>query len=104
MNQKTKILALIPARMDSSRFPGKPMEMILSKPMIGHVYDNVKENSLLTSTVVATCDDEIANYIKSIKNQNNKEYDVIFNNKYLKKLMPDLRLIKLSEFNFRKIK
>jgi 3-deoxy-manno-octulosonate cytidylyltransferase (CMP-KDO synthetase) len=60
------ILAIIPARMDSGRFPGKPMEMILSKPMIGHVYDNVKENSLLTSTVVATCDYEIANYIKSI--------------------------------------
>ena len=41
---------------------------------------------------------------KSIKNENNKEYDVIFNNKYLKKIMPDLRLIKLSEFNYRKIK
>jgi 3-deoxy-manno-octulosonate cytidylyltransferase (CMP-KDO synthetase) len=66
MKQKTKILALIPARMGSSRFPGKPLEKILGKPMIGHVYDNVKKNSLLTSTVVATCDDEIANYIKSI--------------------------------------
>lgn len=60
------ILAIIPARMDSSRFPGKPMEKILNKPMIGHVHDNVKKNALLTSTVVATCDDEIANYIRSI--------------------------------------
>ena len=41
---KYKILALIPARMDSSRFPGKPMEKILGKPMIGHVYENVKKN------------------------------------------------------------
>jgi len=60
------ILALIPARMGSSRFPGKPMEPILGKPMIGHVYDNVAKNSLLTKTVVATCDDEIVDYIESI--------------------------------------
>ena len=61
-----KILALIPARMGSSRFPGKPLEKIIGKPMIGHVHDNVKKNALLTSTVVATCDEEIANYIRSI--------------------------------------
>lgn len=60
------ILALIPARMGSSRFPGKPMVPILGKPMIGHVYDNVAQNSLLTKTVVATCDTEIADYIESI--------------------------------------
>ena len=34
-----KILAVIPARMGSSRFPGKPMVPILGKPMIGHVYE-----------------------------------------------------------------
>ena len=39
-----KILSLIPARMGSSRFPGKPMKPILGKPMIGHVFDNVKIN------------------------------------------------------------
>ena len=66
MNQKTKILALIPARMGSSRFPGKPMANILGKPMIGHVYDNVKKNNLITEIAVATCDDEIYNYIESI--------------------------------------
>ena len=61
-----KILALIPARMGSSRFPGKPMANILGKPMIGHVYDNVKKNNLITEIAVATCDDEIYNYIESI--------------------------------------
>jgi 3-deoxy-manno-octulosonate cytidylyltransferase (CMP-KDO synthetase) len=60
------ILALIPARMGSSRFPGKPLVKILGKPMIGHVYDRVSQCSLLTKTVVATCDDEIQDYIKSI--------------------------------------
>lgn len=61
-----KILALIPARMGSSRFPGKPMASILGKPMIGHVYERVSQNKLLTGTVVATCDIEIADYIRSI--------------------------------------
>jgi 3-deoxy-manno-octulosonate cytidylyltransferase (CMP-KDO synthetase) len=64
--KKNKILALIPARMGSSRFPGKPMAKILNKPMIGHVYDNVKKNSSLLEVAVATCDDVIHNYIESI--------------------------------------
>lgn len=52
--------------MGSSRFPGKPMAKILDKPMIGHVYDNVKKCKLLTKVIVATCDTEIAEYIQSI--------------------------------------
>ncbi len=64
-----RILALIPARMDSSRFPGKPMAKILGKPMIGHVYENVIKCDLLTKTVVATCDKEIFDYIESIGGQ-----------------------------------
>jgi len=63
------ILALIPARMGSTRFPGKPMAKILGKPMIGHVYENVTKCDLLTKTVVATCDKEIVDYIKSIGGQ-----------------------------------
>ena len=54
-----KILTLIPARMGSSRFPGKPMAHILNKPMIGHVYDNVKDNKYINDTYVATCDKEM---------------------------------------------
>lgn len=61
-----KILALIPARMGSSRFPGKPMARILGKPMIGHVYERVSKSPLLALTAVATCDKEIYDYIESI--------------------------------------
>ena len=61
-----KILALIQARMGSSRFPGKPMAKILGKPMIEHVYNNVKKCNLITKTVVATCDTEIFDFIESI--------------------------------------
>ena len=60
------IIALIPARMGSSRFPGKPMVKILGKPMIGHVYERVSQSSLLNLTAVATCDQEIFDYIVSI--------------------------------------
>lgn len=60
------ILALIPARMGSSRFPGKPMAPILGKPMIGHVYERVARSPLLAVTAVATCDREIFDYIESI--------------------------------------
>lgn len=61
-----KILALIPARMGSSRFPGKPLAPILGKPMVGHVYDRVKQSPMLTMTAVATCDKEIVDYVESI--------------------------------------
>ncbi len=60
-----KILALIPARMGSSRFPGKPLAKIHGKPMIGHVYERVSECRLVTTVAVATCDQEIADYIES---------------------------------------
>ena len=60
------ILALIPARMGSTRFPGKPMAKIMNKPMIGHVYERVVQCNLLTKVAVATCDNEIAEYINSI--------------------------------------
>ena len=60
-----KILALIPARMGSSRFPGKPLAKLLGEPMIGHVYRRVASNKMLSLTAVATCDHEIADYIES---------------------------------------
>jgi 3-deoxy-manno-octulosonate cytidylyltransferase (CMP-KDO synthetase) len=61
-----KIAALIPARMGSSRFPGKPMAKLLGKPMIGHVYERVARSPLVSVTAVATCDREIFDYIESI--------------------------------------
>jgi len=59
-------IAIIPARMDSSRFPGKPMSEIHGIPMIGHCYYRTKMCKDLQDVYVATCDDEIYNYIESI--------------------------------------
>lgn len=60
------IVGIIPARMASSRFPGKPMAEICGVPMIGHVYLRSRMCDMLTETYVATCDKEIADYIISI--------------------------------------
>ena len=59
------IIGIIPARMASSRFPGKPLEHILGMPMIGHVYHRCKMSDTMKEVYVATCDEEIADYIMS---------------------------------------
>jgi 3-deoxy-manno-octulosonate cytidylyltransferase (CMP-KDO synthetase) len=61
-----KIVAIIPARMGSSRFPGKPLAKIHGVPMVGHVYFRTRICSILSGTYVATCDQEIYDYIVSI--------------------------------------
>lgn len=60
------IVAIIPARMASTRFPGKPMALIHGIPMIGHVYLRTRMCQILSETYVATCDKEIFEYIVSI--------------------------------------
>ena len=60
------IISIIPARMNSTRLPGKPMKTIMNMPMIGHVYKRVKLCDNLSEVYVATCDVEIFDYIKSI--------------------------------------
>ena len=54
-----KIIAVIPARYQSSRFPGKPLAMILGKPMIQRVYERVRAVDLLMDVIVATDDKRI---------------------------------------------
>ncbi len=54
-----KTIAVIPARMGSSRFPGKPIAKILGRPMIEHIYKRVAMSKALDATYIATCDEEI---------------------------------------------
>ena len=63
---RPRIVGIIPARMASSRFPGKPMELIHGMPMIGHCYFRTSMCSELDEVVVATCDEEISRFIESI--------------------------------------
>ncbi len=49
-----KIIGFIPARAESSRFPGKPLSDILGKPMIVRVLERAQSCAMLTSVHVAT--------------------------------------------------
>ena len=56
-----KISAVIPVRMGSSRFPGKPLTPIQGRSMVEHVYKRVELCTILDGGVyIATPDDEIA--------------------------------------------
>ena len=54
-----KIIAIIPSRYGSSRFPGKPLAKILDKPMIQWVYERVSSVSEISDVYVATDDSRI---------------------------------------------
>ena len=60
------VIGIIPARMGSSRYPGKPLEKIHGMPMIGHCYHRAALAIGYDKTYVATCDSEIYSYIRSI--------------------------------------
>lgn len=49
-----KIVGVIPARYQSSRFPGKPLADICGKPMIWWVYNEAKKLDLYDDVIVAT--------------------------------------------------
>jgi len=67
---KMKIAAVIPVRMGSSRFPGKPLTPILGRAMVEHVYRRVAMCSRLDGGVfVATPDPEIARAAESFGGQ-----------------------------------
>lgn len=59
-------IAVLPARLASTRFPNKPLAKIHGVPMIGHCYFRTKMAENLSEVYVATCDQEIYDYIESI--------------------------------------
>ena len=60
-----KIAAIIPARMASSRFPGKPLLKIRGLPMIEHVRRRALLCGKFSEVAVATCDEEIAREVRA---------------------------------------
>src|SRR3972149_7629460 len=55
-----KIIGVVPARMASSRFPGKPLYPICGKPMVEHVFRRAAMFGGWDGLYLATCDLEIA--------------------------------------------
>ena len=59
MPTESKVVAIIPARWSSTRFPGKPLAQIKNKPMIQWVVEQVQKASRISEVIVATDDDRI---------------------------------------------
>lgn len=59
-----RIVCIIPARMAASRFPGKPLALLLGLPMIEHVRRRVALCDLLDEVIVATCDEAIRDTVQ----------------------------------------
>jgi 3-deoxy-manno-octulosonate cytidylyltransferase (CMP-KDO synthetase) len=55
-----KVIGVVPARMASSRFPGKPLHPICGMPMVEHVYRRAQLFPGWDGLYLATCDREIA--------------------------------------------
>ncbi len=60
-----KIIIGIPARMGSTRFPGKPLKKILNKSMLEHCWQRCNLSKHATDLFVATCDSEIKDHVSS---------------------------------------
>ena len=60
-----KIVVGIPARMGSSRFPGKPLKKILGLAMIEHVYKRCTYSKYASNIFIATCDEEIRKVVEA---------------------------------------
>jgi len=60
-----KIIAVIPARFESTRFPGKPLALLQGKSIIQHVYDNVTATGLFQDVIVATDSEKIFQAVRS---------------------------------------
>ena len=58
------VTAVIPARHAASRFPGKPLALLLGRPMVEHVVRRCEEASCFEAVVVATDDDRIAQAVR----------------------------------------
>jgi 3-deoxy-manno-octulosonate cytidylyltransferase (CMP-KDO synthetase) len=58
------ILGIIPARYNSTRFPGKPLADINGKTMIQRVYEQASKSKFLSKVLIATDDDRIYNHVR----------------------------------------
>jgi 3-deoxy-manno-octulosonate cytidylyltransferase (CMP-KDO synthetase) len=60
-----KILGVIPARLASSRFPGKVLAQIGAKPMLQHVYERASQARYITTIIIATDDEQVCDVARN---------------------------------------
>ena len=61
-----RVIAFIPSRYDSSRFPGKPMAPIAGTPMIGHVFRRAMSCPEVSEVYVVTDDERIFQCVEEL--------------------------------------
>ncbi|MGA2982510.1 MAG: 3-deoxy-manno-octulosonate cytidylyltransferase [Terriglobia bacterium] len=59
-----RVLGVIPARLESTRLPGKPLRAICGRPMIAWVYENARQAACLDHLLVATDSPEVESYCR----------------------------------------
>ena len=68
-NKKASIIAIIPARYGSTRYPGKALVPIKGKPMIQWVYERTRRSKLINRVIVATDDERILSAVNSFNGE-----------------------------------
>ncbi len=68
------ILAILQARMSSSRFPGKVLKPLLDKPMMIRQIERIKRSNLIDKIIVATSTDKTDDEIEVVCKNYNIEY------------------------------
>jgi 3-deoxy-manno-octulosonate cytidylyltransferase (CMP-KDO synthetase) len=58
-------IAIIPARLASTRLPRKVLREIAGKPMIEHVYEAAKQSQLLQDVIIATDSEEVMQFAQA---------------------------------------
>jgi 3-deoxy-manno-octulosonate cytidylyltransferase (CMP-KDO synthetase) len=57
--ERNRVLAVIPARYSSTRFPGKPLALLAGRPMVAHVVERARDAACFDEVIVATDDERI---------------------------------------------
>ena len=60
-----RVLAIIPARYASTRFPGKPLATLGGESIISRVYNRVRSCRAIDDVIVATDDEDICDHVES---------------------------------------
>ncbi len=60
-----KVVAVIPARWASVRFPGKPLALLAGRPVILHVCEQAKKSKYIQQIIVATDDQRICDIVNA---------------------------------------
>ena len=60
-----KVICVIPARYASTRLPGKPLKLIVGRPMIQWVYEQAKKAAIPAEVIVATDDTRVYDAVQA---------------------------------------